>query len=368
MAAIAVGNGKMQMLLWAIAAGSIGGGAIWWTRAVPRSLRATAEFDPPRAFLGEPVTLKLSLHNERALPLPLVRLFVPLPEGLGREGEIDPVAVGTMRGRCSIQSRGRATFEVPVRAAGRGEYWVDSAEAIASDPFGLVPVRCELRVGAALLVMPEARIAVPLSIRKRLPFGSPSPAARLFEDREYFAGVRDYEPGDPLGRVHWRLTAHTGNLQTKLFEPTRTAEVLFAIDLSGGEPFWDWVTPAIAEDAVGWTSFLVRQAIASGWRCGLVANTHLRKGRGPLRVPASTARGHEAALFAALAKMPNQPTADLAPVLHEVGRRLARRAVVVVVSARPGLRLRREINVLRRRGLSVLHVSPLEPMGAEAVG
>ena len=65
------------------------------------------------------------------------------------------------------------------------------------------------------------------------------PAARLFEDSEHFAGVRDYEPGDPMHHVHWRLSAHAGRLQTKTYEPTRSAEVLFALDLSDGEPFWE---------------------------------------------------------------------------------------------------------------------------------
>ena len=33
-------------------------------------------------------------------------------------------------------------------------------------------------------------------------------------------------------------------------------------------------------------------------------------------------------LFTALARMPNQPTADLAPIVREVGRRLSRRTTV----------------------------------------
>ena len=84
-------------------------------------------------------------------------------------------------------------------------------------------------------------------------------------------------------------------------------------------------------------SYLMRQAIHAGWRAGLVANTHLRRGRGPLRVAAAASAGQESVLFIALARMPNQPTDDLAPVLREVGRRLTRRTTVVVLSPTPGL-------------------------------
>ncbi len=111
-------------------------------------------------------------------------------------------------------------------------------------------------------------------------------------------------------------------------------------------------------------SYLARQAIHAGWRAGLVANTHLRRGRGPLRVPASASAGHESVLFTALARMPNQPTDDLAPILREVGRRLSRRTTVVVLSSGPGPSLVHEMERLRRRGADVIHVSPADLLEA----
>jgi hypothetical protein len=98
----------------------------------------------------------------------------------------------------------------------------------------------------------------------------------------------------------------------------------------------------------------VRQALHAGWRSGIIANTHLRKGRGPLRVAPTAMAGQEAALFGALARMPNQPTTDLAPVLREAGRRLTRRTTVVVLSPSPGPSLLREMEVIRRKGSAVV--------------
>jgi len=70
--------------------------------------------------------------------------------------------------------------------------------------------------------------------------------------------------------------------------------------------------------------------------------------------------GHEAALFAALARMPNEPTSDLAPVLREAGRRLGSNTIVVVVSPQPGYWLQEGMALLRRRGAQVVHLSPLD--------
>jgi hypothetical protein len=132
------------------------------------------------------------------------------------------------------------------------------------------------------------------------------------------------------------------------------------MDLSLGEPFWHGIYPDIAEETIGWTSFLARLAVGSGWRVGIVANTHLSKGRGSLRVLPRAAREHEPAIFAALARMSNEPSSDLAPVLREVGRRLGRTSAVVVVSPRPGPWLQHEMENVRRRGAEVVQVSPLE--------
>jgi uncharacterized protein (DUF58 family) len=264
------------------------------------------------------------------------------------------------RRRLYLPGRSEVVLDLPVPARRRGEYWLDRVAVEASDPFGLAPVGREVEPEASLLVMPEPGIAIPVRVRRRLPFGTPAPAARMFEERDGFAGVRGYQPGDPLNRVHWKLTGHSRGLQVKLFEPTRTARVLLALNLAAGEPFWDSVYPEIAEDTIGWASYLARQAIGAGWVVGVVANTHLSRGRGPLRVPPSSRPGHEAALFAALARMPGEPTSDLAPVLREAGRRAGSNLTAVVISPRPGPWLGQEMAVLRRRGAEVVHVSPLE--------
>jgi uncharacterized protein (DUF58 family) len=362
----AVAWGEAIVLVWATAVGGLAGAAMLWARAAWNGVAVEVAFEPPRAFVGEETAVRISITNAKRLPLPIVRVLLPLPEGLYPEARPEPAALRGHRRRLSIAGRTETTLRLPIFAPNRGEYWLDDFEITLSDPFDLAPLRRRIRPDRPLLVMPEPRVGIPLRIRRRLPFGAPTRAAVLYEDREHFAGVRDYEPGDPMHHVHWRLSAHTGRLQTKRFEPTRSAEVLFAVDVSHGEPFWYGVDPEVAEETIGWASYLARQALHAGWHTGLVANTHLRKGAGPLRVPPAATRGHEAALFTALARMPNQPTSDLGPVLRELGRRLPHRTTVVVISPKPGPSLLHEMEVLRRRGCDVVPLSPLETMWREA--
>jgi uncharacterized protein (DUF58 family) len=355
---LALAIGDVGILLWAAALGAVAVAATLWARTAWDGLEIDAAFEPRRAFVGEDVEVRLTIANRKRLTLPIVRVIVRFPPGLTPNDDPDPTALRGHRLRLSLGATSEATFRLPVVVGTRGEYWLDDLEIEVVDPFDLVPVRRRLAVERPLLVMPEPRSGVPLRIVRRLPFGSPAAAARLFEDREHFAGVREYEPGDPMRQVHWRLSAHSGRLQTKRFEPTRSAEVLFAVDVANGEPFWHGVDPETAEETIGWASYLARQAIHAGWRTGLIANTHFRRGHGRLRVPPATKVGAEAALFEALARMPNQPTSDLGPVLREHGRQLVQRTTVIVISPSPGDSLLQAMNILRRRGSDVILVGP----------
>jgi len=54
---------------------------------------------------------------------------------------------------------------------------------------------------------------------------------RIFEDPSRLHGVRAFQPGDKLSRVHWRATARTGELQTKVYEPSAMIGAMLCCDL-----------------------------------------------------------------------------------------------------------------------------------------
>ena len=56
------------------------------------------------------------------------------------------------------------------------------------------------------------------NLSTRRPIGEIRLTHRLFEDPTRISGVRPYEHGDALNRVHWLATARTGSLHCKTFE------------------------------------------------------------------------------------------------------------------------------------------------------
>jgi uncharacterized protein (DUF58 family) len=94
---------------------------------------------------------------------------------------------------------------------------------------------------------------------------------RLFEDPTRIAGVRDYQAGDPLNRVHWKSTARTGTLQSKLYEPSTVAGATLLIDFheqsfpSDGEPVRSELVVTAAASIAG-------AIFSMGQQVGLVTN------------------------------------------------------------------------------------------------
>src|SRR5207302_1617355 len=52
------------------------------------------------------------------------------------------------------------------------------------------------------------------------------------------SGVRDYYPGDSLGRIHWKLSTKYGRMMSKTFEQPLTSDLLIALITPSTDAGW----------------------------------------------------------------------------------------------------------------------------------
>jgi uncharacterized protein (DUF58 family) len=94
---------------------------------------------------------------------------------------------------------------------------------------------------------------------------------RLYEDPTRICGVRAYQRGDPLGRIHWRATARTGTLHSKLYEPSTVAGATLLLDLHRDtHPAHD--EPVRSELAITAAASIAHALCLAGQQVGLVTN------------------------------------------------------------------------------------------------
>ena len=179
---------------------------------------------------GETVSIFLNLQNEGNLPVSwlLVEDLLPPSARVTRAPSL------TMTGRnVEVIKLGRGKTEnlvYQVKANRRGYYQIGPLVLETGDLFGL---HRRYRVASEpnyLLVLPKTITLEGYDIASRRPIGEVVMTHRLFEDPTRIAGVRDYQPGDPLARINWRATARTGQLQSKIYEPSSVAGATILVD------------------------------------------------------------------------------------------------------------------------------------------
>lgn len=60
---------------------------------------------------------------------------------------------------------------------------------------------------------------------------SKSITAKEMQNPDYYNGAREYEPGDSLHDIHWKLTAHSGKCMTRLYESEDSGGLTIMVDL-----------------------------------------------------------------------------------------------------------------------------------------
>ncbi|MDG1872681.1 MAG: DUF58 domain-containing protein [Mariniblastus sp.] len=153
----------------------------------------------------------------------------------------------------------------------RGYYQIGPLVLETGDMFGLNRRFKVLTEPMFLLVLPKIVPIESYDIASRRPIGEVVMTHRLFEDPTRIAGVRKYQDGDPLARVHWRATARTGKLQCKVYEPSTLAGGTVVVDFHE-ESFDPKNEPMRSELAITCAASVCNALQEIGQQVGLVSN------------------------------------------------------------------------------------------------
>jgi len=180
--------------------------------------------------IGERARIRVRVRNRGALPVPWLLLEDALPPGALDERPFRIRLDGDSMALQQLSPRAYKELNYEVEFTLRGYYQFGPLLVESGDLFGLHRNYRVLTEPCFVLVYPRV---VPLNgydLTTRRPVGELRLTHRLFEDPTRITGVRLYERGDPLNRVHWRATARTGQLHSKTYEPTCVAGATLVLD------------------------------------------------------------------------------------------------------------------------------------------
>lgn len=166
-----------------------------------------------RAEMGEEAIVTVGVRNQSPFFLPWVIMEDLLSPGLS-------LVQGASARASVMPPKGAATLRYKVRCARRGYHRVGPVLFESGDFFGLTRRFCSGPQTHFITVYPRVVPVDRYSVPSHRPLGETTAQMRLFEDPTRIAGVREYQHGDPLRRVHWKASARTGVLHAKIYDPS----------------------------------------------------------------------------------------------------------------------------------------------------
>ncbi|OGA22825.1 MAG: hypothetical protein A3H34_04620 [Betaproteobacteria bacterium RIFCSPLOWO2_02_FULL_67_19] len=243
----------------------------------------------------------------------------------------------------------------------RGRIELAGLRIARTDPLGLVRGLARHDLEAQVVALPKRyRLpALALPGRRKFQPGGVSLAASVGDSEEFLA-LRDYRPGDPLQRLHWKSFARTGKPIVKEFQDEFYERHALALDTGRavGEDaaFEDAVSVAASfAFTLDTQECLLDLLFVGGERASDAAVRTYTAGRGQLRAE------HMLEVLAAV--RPSAP-ADFTALAHAVLARRANLASVIVVLLAWDEPRRAFVAAARRAGLEVRALLVCDPAAA----
>lgn len=173
---------------------------------------------------GTFLTVNVEVHVPGVWPLP----YVNVRDNLTHLGSGNTTFETTLIP--DWKRKGRVSYRThPLR---RGHYRFDKTECSTGDVFGVFEHRGRIELPYSFSVLPET-VAIPeWNGLKQMMRGVQhhSVTTRAQRETTQINGVREYNYGDRLSRIHWNATARTGTWKSKEFERESELSILIVLE------------------------------------------------------------------------------------------------------------------------------------------
>ena len=350
-----------------------------------QSLSAVRTCRKYTAEVEDTIPVALVIRNTGTLPIVWTLVEDILPPAAFHKHDGSMTVTGTTLRALSLQSGEQKTLSYQIQFHRRGYYRIGPLLQETGDLLGFYR-KCRIVTEPHyILVYPKILTIEGWEVASPRPVGEVRLGCRLFEDPTRIAGVRLYERGDPMNHVHWKATARTGTLHTRLHDPSSVAGATILLDF-GSDSFPAKSEPYRSELAITTAASVAHAMYEMGHQFGLMTNgidaasgikgrenadpaetefesrdaaktgaasTDGEAIRRPLVVPAGKGAGQFMRIWELLARVELSEGIDFAEAIINEAGAIARDATVFAILANVTPEIAIALGALRRRGMAV---------------
>ncbi len=329
-----------------------------WERYGFRKVCYSRELSRRRAFIGDTIDYTVALNNDKLLPLIWVESQDPFPEGLDLAGAVVRGATLETNRHHSITTSlmpyQRATWKFSMRCTRRGYHRIGPARMRSGDIFGFASTESRQTGVDNILVYPRVVNIEELFTPPQNPLGLVRGQMPLYHDTSRVKGQRDYRSEDPLKYIDWKATARAGQLQTRVFEPSVSLNMLVALNGSTSDFVWQGTNRRLFERAVTAAASAAALADRIGYSYGLISNAVASYSGKWLSVSPGASKSQLGLVLEALAMAAPYVVSMLPEVFRAERSRLPQGATVLLVTGAITPSLPAQVAAIQASGYRVL--------------
>lgn len=353
----------VSIFLWLVI-----GVAYLWARYCLVNLSYRRYLSQDRVYLNEEADLHMEIINAKPLPLPWLRIDDLMPLSINVASQmVTEEEDGQHRRLVTVMGMRwyeRVVRRYRIRGLHRGLWHFGPAQLRSGDIFGFDIQRLVDETPTDLLVYPRIVPLTALGLPARHPLGDQQSPRRVIEDPLRMMGVRDYVQGDNFRHIHWKASARSFQLQTKVFDPSSSRPVAIFLNVSTAAYFnegFDW---NLREFGITAAASLARQLWLEAYTVGLFVNSAIPGRLQHIRIRPRQHPEHLEQILAALARIEDtRGRWPLERILQLEAPGLPYGATIVIITAVLTPEMEQTLLDLRRREYAVvlLTLGPAKP-------
>jgi uncharacterized protein (DUF58 family) len=235
-----------------------------------------------------------------AFPKNLSLLTGELVEGNNQEQQ--ERAVVHLTDMLSLRWYERVKRTYRIRGDNRGMYKFGPVSLASGDLFGFGRKVETWNHQDQLIVYPRIVPVTRLLLPAERPSGEMKARRRIMDDPLRPATVREYVPGDSIRYIHWKNTARSNQLQTKVFDPGASHVLTLFADMQTVHNPYGMITEYL-EMIISATASVAIAGLDQRYAVGLYANGGPRDARHWTIVPPGRSAGQATEILDALAPL-----------------------------------------------------------------
>lgn len=196
-------------------------------------LEYTCDFSTDEATQGDTISLIEVVSNHKWLPVPWLKSEITTTKWLDFAGAQSIVTDQTrfVPSFFVVKSFQKVQRVWHVKCLKRGEFSIQRISLVSTDLIGGSTLTRPATSTSQILILPASIDLAANFISPKYLSGDVLVRRNLIADPFYLAGVREYQPGDSMNKIHWSATAKEGTLMVHRLEYTADQSLTVVLNM-----------------------------------------------------------------------------------------------------------------------------------------